>query len=140
MSRVEEIAKRLSEATPGPWRAQHRCVGCTDADDESCGLGLEIEGPPEASMRGQFALGADARFIAAAPDDIDYLLKRVRDLGEIDPAALLEVAEWFDLVDQLLDRLELNGEKVRDKYAMPKRDEIQRDLRKWALALGGEGK
>ena len=82
MSRVEEISKRVSEATPGPWSAWHRCVGCTDADDESCGLGLEIEGPPAASMRGQFALGADARFIAAAPDDVDWLLKRVRALSE----------------------------------------------------------
>lgn len=82
MSRVEEISKRLSEVTPGPWRAKHRCVGCTDADDESCGLGLEIEGPPEASMRGQFALGADARFIAAAPDDIAYLLRQARTLEE----------------------------------------------------------
>jgi hypothetical protein len=47
-------------------------------DDESAGLGLRIIGPPEAMNRGQFEKGADARFIAAAREDVPALLAEVR--------------------------------------------------------------
>lgn len=53
-------------ASPRPWSVSHRHASCTVNDDEECGLGLEIEGPPEATMRGQFSRAADARLIALA--------------------------------------------------------------------------
>ena len=52
--------------TPGPWIARSR-HNYPDRD-ECCGLGWEIEGPPEPQLRGQFAKAADAYLIAAAPD------------------------------------------------------------------------
>lgn len=53
--------------TPGPWKVKHRHCYCTAHDNEYDGLGLEVEGPPEATNRGQFARSADALLIAAAP-------------------------------------------------------------------------
>jgi hypothetical protein len=60
----------VSKPTPGPWRATHRHTGGPFGPDvnEMGGLGWVIEGPPEASLRGQFARGADAFLVAAAPD------------------------------------------------------------------------
>ena len=70
MSAAEKALAALEAAgkaaTPRPWSVTHRHASCTVNDDEQCGLGLEIEGPPEASMRGQFALAADASLIVAA--------------------------------------------------------------------------
>ena len=63
----------MSEHTPGPWTVRHRHVLCGPDDDESCGLGLEVDGPPE-PMRGKFALAADARLVAAAPDMLAVLV------------------------------------------------------------------
>lgn len=57
----------MSEHTPGPWAVSHRCIGCGPKDDESAGLGLELVGPPEPALRGQFAKAADALLAAAAP-------------------------------------------------------------------------
>ena len=54
--------------TPGPWTVEHRHCDKTSLDDELCGLGLDVIGPPEALNRGQFARAADARLIAAAPE------------------------------------------------------------------------
>ena len=77
---LAEIEARLNAATPGPWRAKHRHCDHEPPDDESCGLGLEIVGPPEASNRGQFYRGADAVFIAHAPSDIAVLVEAVKAL------------------------------------------------------------
>lgn len=82
------IRDRVTAATPGPWTALHRHVGLTADDDETAGLGLEIEGPPEAWNRGQFARGADATFIAHARQDVPALLaaiERVLDLHSGSP-------------------------------------------------------
>ena len=57
-----------AEHTPGPWTVRHRCVDKSPYDDESCGLGLEVDGPPEPQLRGRFARAADAHLIAAAPE------------------------------------------------------------------------
>lgn len=64
MTGLDKLRQTAEQATEGPWQAVHRNVGCTEHDDESAGLGLEIEGPPKPGMRGQFSRSADARFIA----------------------------------------------------------------------------
>ena len=74
------IEARLKAATPGPWSVKHRHCMHEPPDDESCGLGLEIVGPPEASNRGQFYRGADAVFIAHAPSDVAALVEAVKAL------------------------------------------------------------
>jgi hypothetical protein len=94
--RVEEIQQRVEKATPGPWFAKHRAVDCCEHDDECCGLGLEIEGPPEATNRGQFYRGADAAFIAHAREDIPWLLAEVERLSrEREPQDLTELRARF---------------------------------------------
>ena len=71
---VAAIRARAEAATPGPWRAEHRHVACTDTSDELDGLGLDVYGPPEASMRGMYERAGDAQFIAHARTDIPALL------------------------------------------------------------------
>lgn len=73
-ARLQEIKARADAATAGPWKASHRHGLLTENDDESAGLGLEIEGPPEAWNRGQFSRGADASFIAHAREDVPDLI------------------------------------------------------------------
>jgi hypothetical protein len=68
------IQGRCDKATPGPWEALHRNCYKTVNDDESCGLGLDVNGPPEPDNRGMFSRGADAVFIAASRTDIPALL------------------------------------------------------------------
>ena len=58
----------IKAAMPGPWVVRHRDVGGDAYTDEmSSGLGLEVEGPPEPALRGQYAKSADARLAALAP-------------------------------------------------------------------------
>ena len=63
----------MTEHTPGPWTASARHYSNDGTQDEMSGLGWEIEGPPEPSLRGQFAKAADAYLIAAAPDLLEAL-------------------------------------------------------------------
>ena len=70
----EKLRALCDAATPGPWKARHRAFGLTAEDDECSGLGLVVDGPPEAWNRGQYARGADARFIAAAREALPRLL------------------------------------------------------------------
>ena len=88
------IEARLKAATPGPWSVKHRHCMHEPPDDESCGLGLEIVGPPEASNRGQFYRGADAVFIAHAPSDVAVLLEAVKALrAALEPFA--HASRWL---------------------------------------------
>lgn len=66
------IKARCEAATPGPWAAIVRDVEGTLADEDGF-LGFDVAGPPEA-MRGQFACGTDAVFMAAARQDVPDLL------------------------------------------------------------------
>jgi len=75
---LEAIAARADAATKVPWTAYHRCSGCTGEDDECCGIGPEITGPPNRVNKGQFERGVDASFIAAARQDVPALLAQVR--------------------------------------------------------------
>ena len=79
---VDAIKARAEKATPGPWRCDQRHVHAAPDDDESCGLGCEIVGPPEPMLRGQFSRGADGQFIAHAREDVPRLLRAVEVLGE----------------------------------------------------------
>lgn len=81
--RIQEIRERHAASTPGEWVATHRHSQCTADDDEQSGLGLEIQGPPEASNRGQFERGADARFIAHAHQDVPFLLAEIERLESV---------------------------------------------------------
>ena len=82
----------MAEHTPGPWTVRHRCVDKSPYDDESCGLGLEVDGPPE-PMRGRFARAADAHLVAAAPELLAALEQAlaVIDSDEVEAARLLAI-------------------------------------------------
>ena len=55
--------------TPRPWIAKPRSALNDGAQDETLdGLGWDIDGPPQASLRGQYRKRADAFLAAAAPD------------------------------------------------------------------------
>ena len=60
--------------TPAPWRAVPRDSDNDGSQDERAGLGWDVEGPPEATLRGQFARAADAKLAAAAPELLEALL------------------------------------------------------------------
>lgn len=75
--RLRAIQERCRRATKGPWGVRHLCSGCTPEDDESAGLGLELVGPPQPWLEGQFARAADAQFAAHARDDVPALVEEV---------------------------------------------------------------
>ena len=81
--RLKEIKQRAERATKGPWGVRHLCSGCTPEDDEGAGLGLELIGPPQPWLEGQFARAADAQFCAHARDDIPDLVAEVERLWEL---------------------------------------------------------
>jgi len=78
--------RELAEAaTPGPWWPDHRCVGVGSDDPsqgEAAGLGWEVlrdrgtreRAWPEPSLRGTFARGWDAHFVAEARTALPALL------------------------------------------------------------------
>ena len=60
----------MTDHTPGPWGLLSR-----GADGDGGELfGWDLDGPPEPAMRGTFALYADAKLAAAAPDLAEALL------------------------------------------------------------------
>lgn len=80
MSR-DSIRARVAAATEGPWVESGRDVDHDRFVSEGknpgsvCGLGCEVDGPPEPMLRGQFHKHADAAFIAHARQDIPALLR-----------------------------------------------------------------
>ena len=79
MSR-DTIRARVAASTDGPWVESGRDVDHDRFVSEgknpgsACGLGCEVEGPPEPMLRGQFDRHADAVFVAHARQDIPALL------------------------------------------------------------------
>lgn len=77
---IAAIAARAAAATPGPWVEHGRHVQHDEwlalgrEVDDMSGLGCEVDGPPPPTLRGDYALHADAEFIAHAREDIPYLL------------------------------------------------------------------
>lgn len=94
-----ELRRLLEAATPGPWTERGRDVdhdkfvadGKNPAD--VCGLGCEVEGPPEAWHRGQFERHADAALIVAAVNALPSLLDA---LDAADELARIVVEEFHD--------------------------------------------
>jgi hypothetical protein len=72
---LNAIEALLDTITPGEWRAYNR--NCDGIEDDF--LGWDVEGIPSA-MRGAFAKGADAQFVARAPTNIRRLLAEVERL------------------------------------------------------------
>lgn len=105
LAELERLREMCEAATPGPWEAFHRHVHYTADDDEVAGLGLEVHGPPEAENRGQFARGADTRFIAesrtALPRLIAALEVSIEALEDIYGVAATREAAW-DIADMAL--------------------------------------
>lgn len=79
LSQVEiaELRTMLRESAPAPWAVSHRHIGLTEFDDESAGLGLEIEGPEEARGRGWLAKALEARLIVRAVNALPRLILEV---------------------------------------------------------------
>ena len=71
MTDLDKLDALAAAATPGPWTEHGRdvdhdkMVAAGRNPGDACGLGCEVEGPPEATLRGQFDRHADAAFIAA---------------------------------------------------------------------------
>jgi hypothetical protein len=74
------LRKLHEAATAGPWVECGRDVGHDKMVAEgrnpgdACGLGCEIDGPPEAWLRGQFHNHADAALIVALRNAASFLL------------------------------------------------------------------
>ncbi len=83
----------MTAHTPGPWTVHHRCVDKSPYDDESCGLGLEVDGPPEPQLRGRFARAADAHLIAAAPELLAALEQAVTVIASDEIQAACQLAD-----------------------------------------------
>lgn len=92
-------------ATPGPWTISHRCYGKTEMDDESCGLGLEIDQWDE-PMRGHISLSADARLTVWLRNHADALADLIDAAREVERLAALRGFRGGALHDALaaLDR------------------------------------
>jgi len=85
---LDDLAALARAATPGPWTERGRDVrhdrlvaeGRNPAD--SLGLGCEVDGPPEAGLRGRFERHADARYIAACSPEVIAALVSVAQAAE----------------------------------------------------------
>ena len=90
--------------TPGPWMAYPRNVDNDGTQDELCGLGWEIDGPPEPQLRGQFSRAADAYLIAAAPELLAacMMVERLVALAEFPCGALITAGRQLAELGPLL--------------------------------------
>lgn len=91
--RIQEIKKRLAEATPGPWEA---VVGNYNeiAIVGQKGLVMSFGGYAGFdNFKGTEPSDEDERFITWAPSDISYLLSEVERL-QTDIKAMKEALEW----------------------------------------------
>jgi hypothetical protein len=83
MTTIERLKVLEQAATPGPWTESGRdvdhdkFVAAGRNPGDACGLGCEIDGPPEASLRGQFHRHADAALIAEARNMLPALFALV---------------------------------------------------------------
>lgn len=91
MSRIEEIAKRLAARTQGEWEWWTSCswrrMKVVGGERSVLEPTVARDGHPDLIVR-----EGDMRFIANAPDDIDWLLRRNASLE----AALRKAAEHLE--------------------------------------------
>jgi hypothetical protein len=86
---LDDLAALAEQATPGPWAEVGRDVGHDEMvaagmnPGDARGLGCEIEGPPEAWLRGQFARHADAAYIAACSPAVIKALVAVAKAADV---------------------------------------------------------
>ncbi len=70
------------KSTPPPWTAVPRDIGNDGThDDDQAGLGWDLDGPPQAMLRGQFALAMDAKMAAASPELVNALERVLDEAG-----------------------------------------------------------
>jgi len=97
MSRLDEIKARADVATPGPWHAWDRGIGWEVHKGEECAPGC---GRSCDALNGEFRetfTRADAEFIAAAREDVPWLVSEVERLtAERD--ALAQIKRHIDEV------------------------------------------
>lgn len=98
--RLNEIKQRCEKATKGPWGVRHLCSGCSPDEDEGAGLGLELVGPPQPWLEGQFARAADAQFCAHARTDLPDLVTEVERLLEENEQLHEEIRRLRQLLDE----------------------------------------
>ena len=110
---LQAIRDKLAKATPGPWQPHPRSVYQDVEGDEMGGLGFDVDGPPEPQLRGQFSRGADANFIAHAPEDIAALLEEVDRLRDI-------VNRLGPSIVDLAEEVVLTAEKIADSLEKKK--------------------
>lgn len=150
--RLDEIRRRAEAATSGPWEAYNRGCDRTPLDDEAGGLGLEIDGPPEAYGRGQFHLAADAQFIAHARSDVPYLLAALdamtrraeaaeRRLAEVQKRSEHDLRQERERRESLERRHTNLQEQQRTQIEKGRRLEVELDalLRVWCSGSCGTG-
>jgi len=76
------MRERCDKATAGPWSVEHR-MGASEFSDDVAGFGLDVVGPPEADVRGQFERAADAQFIAHSRTDLPRCLALIDSQAEL---------------------------------------------------------
>jgi len=154
MTTYAALRALAEKATPGPWVESGRDVDHdrTVAEGrnpgDGCGLGCEVEGPPEAWLRGQFALHADAAYIAAVDpatilallDDLDAAQARIAELEAslgTDEHIVTFSEDGYGLQHPIRCRPDLLGCSVNVYLAY--RDEPDMPPGKWTVQLLGDG-
>ena len=100
MSRLDEIKARADVATPGPWHAWDRGIGWEVHKGEECAPGC---GRSCDALNGEFRdtfTRADAEFIAAAREDVPWLVSEVERLTAERDALAAQVARAEKLAGQ----------------------------------------
>lgn len=83
MTRLEEIKARLAAATPGPWKVDEGNWAVERRQNRSfvCGI-ADIPDSEFQNARSEVDPYKNGEFIANAPSDIEWLIKRVARLEE----------------------------------------------------------
>ena len=139
--RLEEIKARADAATEGPWHAWDRGIGWEVHKGEGCAPGRR---PPCDDLNGEFRgtfTQPDAKFIAAAREDVPWLVSEIERLTRVIDAKprqpLVVLNEYLDRAEKAETEVErLTAE--RDALAQIKRhiDEV-RDGTGWTVQIYG---
>jgi len=142
--RLAEIRARCWAATPGPWHV------CERGFYDEC----DVTGPEPGAIRGQYAKFADAAFVAAAREDIPFLLVEIdrlmaeRDgeqarLRDVVVEAALAERRAEIVYEQMMQSVGRYGKSIWDAETVAACDEATEALQVACdalLAFLGEGK